>query len=42
MRVFFPEKTVSKTSLTLQDFCRATDQIGYDMKRRVIADYRGI
>ena len=24
--------------LTLHDFCHATDQIGYDMKRRVIAE----
>ena len=28
--------------VTLHDFCRATDQIGYDMKRRVIAEDRGI
>ena len=31
-----------ETGLTLHDFCRAADQIGYDMKRRVIAEDRGI
>ena len=30
-----------KTGLTLHDFCRAMDQIGYDTKRRVIAEDRG-
>ena len=30
------------TGLTLHDFCHAMNSIGYDMKRRVIADDRGI
>ena len=32
---------VSKSGLTLHDFRRATDQIGCDMSRRVIAGNRG-
>ena len=32
----------SKTGLTLHELCRITDQMGYDMKRRVIAEDRGI
>ena len=32
----------TKPGLTLQDFCRTTDQIGYDMKRQVIAEDRDI
>ena len=30
------------TGITLPDICRATDQIGYDMKRRIIAEDRGV
>ena len=33
---------ISKADLTLYDFCRAMHQIGYDMKRRVIAEDRVI
>ena len=30
------------TGLTLHDFCRVTDQIGYDMKQWIIAENHGI
>ena len=34
------DQTPRWLTLTLHDFCRATDQIGYDMKRWVIAEDR--